>query len=646
MNRRPCFQLAGASALALLVALASCAKKEKNANVDITPEVQAFYKDTKNSKGEPFFRTKTAADVPADLKWEDGASQEEFGSPDAKKGGTFHTFLPDYPRTLRPIGQDANDASRSYIVDYFAMALLGRQPNTLEQIPAVAKQWAQAPDKKTFYFRIDPDARFSDGEKITADNFFFSFFYMRYKHNGAPWEQDFYDTKFENITKYDDLTLSITTAAAKPDAITYAGGVYPIPIAFHKHMGKNWTQEFNWKFVPSPGPYEIKPEGLKSGQSVTLTRIKDWWAKDKRFYRQLYNPDRIVIQVIRDPEKALDVFRTGGLDMFSLNRPERWYKSLPDNDPLVEKGYVDKVTFYNQVPSPSYGFYLNMTKPLLKDENIRIGLSYACNWDVVIKQIFYGDYERLNLMEEGFGQFTNPNIKALPFDVAKAAESFAKAGFTERGPDGIFKNASGQRLAFTITNTYRPLENALVVIKQEAQKAGLELNIETPEETSAWKKLNEKQHDIAFTAFNINVEMYPRFWEDWDGVNAFNKDGSIKKDTNNFTEFSDKQVDEWIAKYDADDSLSDMKDLAWKLEERTSAAAAFIPAFRMPWYRVAHWNWMKYPKDFDVRTAREFEETWAFWIDEPQQAATQEALKSGKTFPKEVQVFDKWRTKN
>ncbi len=625
--------------------LASCGgKKETSSNPDITPEVQKFYAETKNEKGGPLFVTKTLADLPADLTWEDGADQKEFGSPDAKKGGTYRHYILDYPRTLRVIGPDSNDSFREYMLDYFILGLLGRHPDTLKPIPSCATQWAQGADKKTFYFKLDPDAKFSDGEAIKAENYFFTFFFMRYPANQASYYHDFYSKKYENITKYDDHTISITVASAKPDAIEYAGAIKPTPIAFYKQLGPDYLQAYNWKFSPTTGAYELKEDGLKKGQSVTMMRIKDWWAKDKKFYRQLFNPDRIQLEVIRDPDKAVEVFKTGStVDALRIRNAELWHKQIPDNDPLVEKGYIQKVTFYNQVPRPTYGMWINTAKPLLDNQDIREGLHYACNWDLVLKQVFYGEYQRLNLAEEGFGEFTDPSIKARPFDPAKAAEFFAKAGFTERGSDGVFKNAKGQRLAFTITNSYKRFESALVVIQQEAKKSGVDFSLETPEVTSGWKKFNEKKHDIAFTAFNISVEVYPRFWEDWHSVNAYEKDGKLKTDTNNFTSFNDKEMDAMIDTYDKSESLAEIKDLAWKMERKVHDAAVFIPGFKAPFYQAAYWRWMKWPAHHDSRTMRDFEESWVFWIDEDERKATLEAMKAGKTFEKSVKVYDQWR---
>lgn len=643
MMKTPAFRTLAAALLALLAA--SCGKKESASTNDITPAYQKALAETKNEKGEPFFRTKTAADLPADLKWEDGSDQEEYGSPNAKKGGTYRFFIPDYPRTLRHVGEDASGSIRGYLLDDTYLPLVNRHPATLKPIPACAAQWAMGADKKTFYFKLDPDARFSDGEKVRADNFFFMFFFMQGTYHKDLWYSEQYKKRFDNITKYDDLTLSITIAEAKPDGIDNAGSLRPLPIAFHKQLGDDYIQLYNWRFIPTTGAYEVKESGLKKGQSLTMTRIKDWWAKDKRFYRRLYNPDRVVLDVIRDPSKAIEVFGIGELDCYPLNLPERWYKNFPDNHPMIEKGYLHKVTFYNQVPRPTYGLWINTSKPLLNNRDLREGLHFASNWDLVIKQVFYGDYERLNMMEEGFGEFSDPSIKARPFDPAKAAELFAKAGFAERGADGIFKNAQGQRLAFTITNSYKALEPALVVIKEEARKAGVEFNLETPESTAAWKKMRDKQHDIAFTAFNVSVEMYPRFWEDWHGINAYDKDGKVKTDTNNFVMLDDKELNGWIDKYDKSEDAAEMKELAWKMERRVHDHAVVIPAFKAPWYRVGYWRWVKWPDDHDVRISRDFEESWVFWIDEDERKATQEAMKSGKTFPKFVKAFEQWHQK-
>ena len=49
----------------------------------------------------------------------------------------------------------------------------------------------------------------------------------------------------------------------------------------------------------------------------------------KRFFRYRYNPDNIKVSVIRDYNKAFEVFLKGGIDMFGLAKTEFWYDKLP-----------------------------------------------------------------------------------------------------------------------------------------------------------------------------------------------------------------------------------------------------------------------------------------------------------------------------
>ena len=60
---------------------------------------------------------------------------------------------------------------------------------------------------------------------------------------------------------------------------------------------------------------------------------------------------------------------------------------------------------------------------------------------------------------------------------------------------------------------YKHFEDVLVVLKEEAKKAGLEIKLKVLEPTAAWKMANEKNHQVIFSAFGTFVELFPRFWE-------------------------------------------------------------------------------------------------------------------------------------
>ena len=167
------------------------------------------------------------------------------------------------------------------------------------------------------------------------------------------------------------------------------------------------------------------------------------------------------------------MFKKGELDAASLTLAEYWYDKLPDDDPLVEKGLVSKAIFYNQRPRPPYAMWINRDKPLLNDRNIRLGIQYASNWQLVIDKYFRGDYQRLNHTAIGYGPFTHPGIKAREFSVDKAVEHFAEAGFKERGPDGILVNDAGAKLSVSLTTGYTTLKDALTIMRKRRRRLGV-----------------------------------------------------------------------------------------------------------------------------------------------------------------------------
>ena len=123
-------------------------------------------------KKPEYFTFATIQDVPGDLKWEDGMSEPEIGDAQAKKGGTMRNYIMSFPPTLRVLGENSNSSFRGYHYDDMEMGLITLHPDTGRVIPAIAKEWAISADNRTVYYRIDPEARFSNGDPIEADDFF------------------------------------------------------------------------------------------------------------------------------------------------------------------------------------------------------------------------------------------------------------------------------------------------------------------------------------------------------------------------------------------------------------------------------------------------------------------------------------------
>ncbi|MCX6937622.1 MAG: extracellular solute-binding protein [Verrucomicrobia bacterium] len=679
MNTRPLRTLVLA-ALALGLAACSGSKNPDSANAsapgstppasdsaapatrDNTAEIQAYY-----AAHPEFFVFKTPADLPANLTWEDGSDLPELGSPERKRGGTFQGRIQDFPRTLRPVGPDSNSGFRGFILDENALSLGQLHPDVPGPhrfFPGLATSWAVDLPAKTVYVRLDPAARWSDGPPVTTADFLFSFWFFQGKYIQAPWYNNYYGIgeTYTRITRYDDHTFAVTLAQSRPDLLSRVLGLGPKPAHFYRELGDDYVTRYNWRFEPTTGPWVISDAELKRTTTarnyIVLSRLENWWANDKRQFRYRYNPAALHLRVIRETTKAWEAFLLGELDAFGMNLAEYNYERLPDAHPLVTRGLIQKATFFNDVPRPNYGLWMNTAKPPLDDLNVRLGIQFASSWQLVIDQFFRGDYTRLHTSNQGYGDMSHPTLRGRPFDVAQAREHFARAGYTIPGPDGILRKPDGTRLAVTITTGYEALAPVLTILQQEARKAGLDFQVEILDASAAWKKVQEKNHQITFSAFGIGVELYPRYWETHHGINAYDQpyaaDGLTpnparkpKVQTNNLESIALPELDALITRYDKSDNLDEMRVMAHRMEELLYANASFSPGFALPFFRTATWRWVNFPSGHAFRFSGDAFEYGTHWLDETKKPETLSALRDEtKTFPPSVKIHDQWKPKD
>lgn len=623
----------------LLAAVPTQGQKMRPEEVYQSPEAAEYY-----ASRPEFFRFAKPEDLPKDLVWENNADAPEFADPAAKRGGSVTIGMPGYPATFRRVGPNSNGFFRGYMYDNYAVPLTIQHPLNDQAAPGTALEWAISADRKTVYYKLDPNVRFTDGQPVTADDYLFTFYFYNSPYIVAPWYNDYYSREFAGITKFDDYTIAITLPDERSDPV-YFTAIEPTPRQFFKDFGPDYITRYQTRFQPTTGAYSVAEEKTVTEMSVTLKRVGDWWGDGRRNFRYRYNPDWMVFRVIRDAEKLFQMFLVGDLDMMEIRVPKFWYQ-LNKQD-VYQKGYVQKATFYFEQPCPTWGLFINTIKPLLDDRNIRLGIQYATDWQRVIDTFYRGDYQRLNQYTEGFGKFTNPDIKARPYDPDVAMEYFAKAGFTERGSDGILRNKEGERLSFVLTMSDRDERKFLPTLIDSARKAGLEFRPEALEATTRFKKLLEKKHDIAFSAWNV-VTKYPRYWEGFHIDNAIEKqpDGTVKpkRQTNNITSTRDEELSKLIDECRLAKTDEDVIRLGYKIQQMIHDEASFVPAYKVVTYRMAYWRWIRFGEQFGMKNSTDYMETGMFWVDEDRKAESEAARREGKTFPPSTRVYDQFNT--
>ncbi|MDY6967855.1 MAG: extracellular solute-binding protein [Spirochaetota bacterium] len=567
--------------------------------------------------------------LPNNIKWMTNNSFKTFASPNAKKGGIFRAYIIGFPLTFRTVGPDSNNSTRSYFLNN-QMSLLSVHPNTEEALPSIASHWAYDNDGKTMYFRIDKRARWSDGAPVTADDFIYTLEFMRSKHINAPWYNDYYSKEIDKVIKYDDHIISVSASKTIPD-LWLTVSISPTPKHFYGKLNKEFVKEYNWKIEPNTGPY-ILSKFIK-GKYLLFERKKNWWAKDLRFHRNRHNVDKFKIIVIRDDNIAFEHFKKGKIDTYRAVFPIIWHNK--GKGKLFEKGYIQKIWFYNDTRQPTYGFRLNLDKEIFTDINIRYAFAHAINFDKLNKKVLRGDYERLHSFYTGFGEYTNKNIRARRYNI-KEVERYMKSSGWERGKDGIWTKGNRR---YSVTLTYgSPLYNPrMVVLQEEAKKAGIELKLELLDPSSSYKKVMEKKHEVNFSGFG-GGGLRPSPWQ------SFHSENAHKPQTNNHTNTDDPEMDKLIDYYRNSISSKERIKLSHKIQKRIHDISAWIPLYQVPYTRHFYWRWMKLPKVAGTKNSSSLFTDPAgaglFWIDEDVKEETIKALKAEKSF-KPVTIIDK-----
>ncbi|HEB28763.1 MAG TPA: ABC transporter substrate-binding protein [Porticoccus sp.] len=570
-----------------------------------------------------FLQPAWANTLPDGLQWQSNNTDPVFSSDQAVKGGTFRTYMLGFPLTLRTAGPDSNGIFRNY-TSAFSMSLVGIHPQTRNPIPILATDWAFDDNGKTIYYKLDPSATWSDGKPVTADDYLFTLEFSRSNFIKDPYLNDYFTTRIINVTKYDDYTISIEGADAKPrEEIFSHYAIGPTPEHFHK-LDEKWIQNYNWKIEPSAGPYTISK--IRKGKYIEFSRIKDWWGKDKQYFKGLYNPDKIKISVIRDENIAYKYFLKGDLDAFWLSSSLFWHDKAVGKP--YDYGYIHKLWFYNDSPRSPQGFYLNQDDPMLADLNVRIGVSHAMHVEKVLKTVMRGDYLRLKSFNQGYGDYSNTDIVAREFSIEKASKYFDLAGWNQRGPDGI-RIKEGKRLSIVLNYSTPKLTKRLVIHKEEAKKSGLELVLKLMDNSSNFKYVLEKKHQIA--SLNWGTGMFPSYWS------MYHSDNAHKPQTVNVTNMDDPELDTLIIGYRDATTKADRTKLAKLIQQAIFDKAVFIPDLDSSFNREAYWRWMKYPDNIGTKVSKAMFEPstrsdWSFWIDKEEKEKTKAARKKGIRF--------------
>lgn len=341
-------------------------------------------------------------------------------------------------------------------------------------IPGVAKSW-ETSDNKTFIFHLRDDAKWSNGDPVTADDFVYSLQRAVDPATASPYSWYLEMTTMENaadiiaakkdkstlgVKAIDATTLEITLEQAVPYFVQMMGHttVKPVHRATIEKFGDQWTKPEN--FVGN-GAYT--PETWVINERLVLKRNPNYWDDAHTVINQVtYLP-------IENQNADMNRFLAGEVDM-TYEVPVEQFKRL-------QKEHPESVTVTGNLCSYYYGF--NNERAPFNDVKVRKALAYAIDRDVIANAIMgQGEKPAYFLTPEivnGFHPVQPDYAKMTQKErIAKAKELLAEAGFDKSNP-----------LSFTLLYNTSENHKKVATAVQSMWKQALGVNVSL--ENQEWK---------------------------------------------------------------------------------------------------------------------------------------------------------------
>lgn len=343
-------------------------------------------------------------------------------------------------------------------------------------VPSLATSW-ESPDGSTYVFTIRDDAKFQNGDPVTADDIVFSV------QQAADAERSpgtsFYFMNVASVEKTGDH--EVTFKLHKPDAaflttVANVGALVTTRKSFwEEHLGNVGTSQ---SLLEGSGPY--KPVEFTPDSHVTLERVDTWWGEAPKV-------KQIRVDFIPDENTRLLAAQKGDIDIafnVPLKQAEQWSK--------IDGGRVEAVNDLSYV-----GLLFDNTVKPFDDPKVRAAIASAVDRKAIVEKLLrgYGEVATSIMTPEALSQAYDPDearkmLAEIPqndFDLDRAKKLLAESS----APDGF-------KAELTYPNTGPQLGTAAQSLAENAKQLGIDITVrEVPIEE--WlATLGDGEHGLGF----------------------------------------------------------------------------------------------------------------------------------------------------
>jgi len=542
----------------------------------------------------------------------------DYANPNAPKGGTLKMGAIGSFDSLNPLIVKGTPASgmnflRSGFVYQSLMQNSWDEPFTLYGI--LAESIEVAPDRSWVAFTLRPEAKFSDGHPVTAEDVIWTFNTILEK--GQPFFKAYYGD-VEKVTAINERRVRFDFAAA-------GNAELPLIVAEIVVLPKHFWEgkEFDKTSLEAPlgsGPYKVGK--VDSGRSVEYVRDPNWWGTDLPFFKGFYNFDRIQYDYYRDANVALEAFLGGEYDVKLENTAKLWESAY--DVPALGDGRLVKEELDHARPAGMQGFIYNIRRDVFKDEAVREALNYAFDFEWSNKQFAYGAYVRTDSFYENSelassGLPEGAELELLKRVAAAHPGAVPDSVFSETyknpvtngsgsnrqnlrtamtmldeagwalGEDGV-RSKDGVRLEFEILDSNPMFERWVLPFIKNLERIGVKANFRVVDSAQYQNRVNGFDFDMMIGGFgqsNSPGNEQRDFW------------GSEKADiegSRNYIGIKNPAIDQIIEELIVTQSREDLITHIRALDRILLSGHYVIPMWHFNKWRIARWSHIQHPE--------------------------------------------------
>jgi microcin C transport system substrate-binding protein len=534
----------------------------------------------------------------------------DYVNPEASKGGELvlsglGTFDSLNPFLLKGISADGLG------ILVFESLLEKSLDEPFSEYGLLADDFVLADDGLSVIFHINPQARFSNGRPVKAEDVKFSFDTLMSK--AAHPQFRFYYDDVESVAVLDDLTVRFNFKRKNRELHMIIG---EISIFSRDWLGSGEFDAAGDKPPISSGPYII--DKYERGKYISYKRNPDYWGKGLPVRKGTYNFDRVTYKYYKDSTIALEAFKAGEFDFFFENHSKRWARSHVG--PKYESGEIQKTELAHSNNAGMQGFVFNVRRQKFKDVRVRKALALAYDFAWANKHLFYNQYVRcysyfsnselassglpvgkelelLNqyrdqLPEELFSQvWTPPTTERegeLRSNLIRARDLLKEAGWSIK--DGVLKNINGEAFTVDVLLVQKGFDRIFAPYARNLKKLGIDMNYRVVDSSLYKRRIDTFDFDMV-------VSSYPASMSPGNELgNMFHSEAADTKGSRNLPGISDPVVDALVDKVINSEKREQLVIVSRALDRVLLFGEYLVPNWFIDRHRIAYRNHFEYPE--------------------------------------------------